>query len=151
LTMKKVVEDAASVPDLKTKRKAQQLQLQQTKEALKSAKMQSADVTPRAFKRPAWADADRMTVFLDEKQEEIDVTIEDSWNDVKDNACDAFGVTPAGYRMQIIQEMPADKIVKNKARPAKVGELCVWDSVLRLTKETSTSGSSSSSISSKSP
>ena len=46
-------------------------------------------------------------------------------------------VMPDGQQVtvhEIIHEMPEDKIVRKKARPAKVGELCVWDCVLRLSK-----------------
>ena len=137
-SMTKVVEEGTSLDELKVKRQAQKMQLSQTNEAYKSAKETAKteaekDEKPRAFKRPALADANQMIAFLGEKQKHLDVMLEDSWKDVKNMACEAFGVgPPENYRMQIIQEMPEDKMVKKKARPAKVGELCVWDCTIRL-------------------
>jgi len=147
-TVKRVVENPGSMKELRVKAKAQRLQLKATNEEVKAAKQTEAQETGRGFKRPQWVEANRMEAVLGDKSVEIDVMLEDSWDVTKEAACEKLGISPEEYRMQIVFGEPADRVIKKKPRPAKVGELNVWDCTLNMVKREKTPPSSSSSSSS---
>ena len=132
-SFQKVENEPQTIKELQTKQKAQKVALKATALDLKKAKTEQSSMQPaRGFKRPQWCDAEQMTAVFCGEAKKIDVELADSWQDVKKMACDAFDIDTETHVLNIVFDEPVDRVVKKKPRPARVGELNVWDSVLHL-------------------
>ena len=113
-TIKKIQNEPGTVQETKIKLKAQKLEVKATKQRLKDMKNAEIESSTRGFKRPLWAQANRMTVVMNSKRKEIDVAITDTWADVKSLACEAMEVREADKKMKIVFDMPTTKVVKKR-------------------------------------
>ena len=129
----KVADKPQTSTELRTKLKAQKLEQQHTKEALKQAQANEEQGNKR-FKRTPWADVNPVKVVMvnNPNPQEIAVELYDTWTDVKQNACEQFGVNPDDYTMAYQWRVEETKIVRKKEVKTCVGEFPFWGGSLFL-------------------
>ena len=139
VTRRKVKDEPQTRDELKTKFDMQKLELSETSAALKQRKVEDAaskDKPQRAFKRPIWPDPGVLTVFLHGSQkQDVMVAHKDTWDEVKDAACECHGVDATDYDLVYHCDLHNQSKTLRKKKMAKmVGEFNLFDGYIRLKK-----------------
>ena len=123
-------DEAKTRQELKTVIKARKAQVAESKKQLKRI-VDEEKQAKRRFKRAKWAFVDVMTVHCFGRKETYPMTIEltDTWNSIKEHACELFEVNPDNYVICYFQEPKVNKSVKSKEKDVSIGEIDLFKGV----------------------